>query len=91
MEEDNEKLIDITQPIRKPKDFDELLALTNYYQEMEQMIVSLNKTLNSCLTIDEDTENKEADIIELSSEYSTLFINILEDKMREIRNVLNYN
>lgn len=90
MEEDNEKLIDITQPIKKPGDFNELLALTNYYQEMETIINSLNKP-NSCLSVDEDSENQEADLFDLEKEYSILFVEVLEKKMKEIRNVLNFN
>ena len=91
MEETKEKLIDITKPIKRPVDFDELLALSNHYEDMEQIIKSLQTTPNSCIVIDEDNDNEDADSYSLDPEYSILFIEVLKSKMKEIRNVLNFN
>ena len=91
MEENNEKLVDITKPIKRPANFDELLALSNHYEDMETIIESLGKTPNSCIVIDEDNDNKDADSYSLDPEYSVLFIEVLKSKMKEIRNVLNFN
>ena len=88
--EQEEKLIDITQTIKKPACFDELLALANHYEDMETIIDSLNKP-NSCLFVDEDPDDKDAENYSLDHEYSTLLIRMLESKMKEIRNVLNFN
>ena len=85
-----ERLVDITQPIKRPSSFDELLALATWYDEMETIIDSLNKP-NSCLIVDEDPDNQDAPNYTLDSEYSTLLIRTLELKMKEIRNVLNFN
>lgn len=86
-----ERLVDITQPIKKPGDFDELLALTTWYEEMDTIINSLHKTDNSCIIIDENPDDKEADNYSLEPEYSVLLIRVLESKMKEIRNALNFN
>lgn len=86
-----ERLVDITQPIKKPVSFDELLALTTWYEEMDTIINSLHKTDNSCIVIDENTKDDNADSYSLDPEYAVLFIKVLESKMKEIRNVLNFN
>ena len=88
--EQEEKLIDITQTIKKPADFDELLALANHYEDMETIIDSLNKP-NSCLFVDENPNDNDAESYSLDHEYSVLLINVLQTKMKEIRNVLNFN
>ena len=88
--EQKEKLIDITQTIKKPTDFDELLALANHYEDMETIIDSLNKP-NSCLFVDEDPDDNDAENYSLDHEYSVLLINVLQAKMKEIRNILNFN
>lgn len=88
--EQEEKLIDITQIIKKPADFDELLALANHYEDMETIIDSLNKP-NSCLFVDENPDDNDAESYSLDHEYSVLLINVLQAKMKEIRNILNFN
>lgn len=89
-EELNEPIIDITKPFSKPGHFDELIALSNHYQDMETIIESLQKH-NSVITIDEDPNNDDADKYDLDPPYKTLIIEMLKEKMSEIRDVLGFN
>ena len=89
--EKEERLVDITQPIKRPSSFDELLALTTWYDEMETIVESLQKCSDSCIVIDENYNDENAEAYPLDHEYSTLFIEVLEEKMKEIRNALNFN
>jgi hypothetical protein len=89
-EEPDGYLVDVTKPIQKPADFDTLCALVNHYEDMETIINSL-KMKTSELIIDENPDDNDADRYTIDSEYVELFINTLESKMTEIRNILNYN
>ena len=83
-------IIDITEPIQKPSNFDQLCALVNHYEDMEEIIDSLRKETSE-LIIDENPNDNAADRYTIEICYKQLFINILKKKMEEIRNVLNYN
>jgi hypothetical protein len=43
------------------------------------------------LIIDENPDDNDADRYTIDSEYVELFITMLENKMTEIRNILNYH
>lgn len=83
-------IVDITEPIQKPNSFDQLCALVNHYEDMEETIDSLRKKTSE-LIIDENPNDDNADRYTIEICYKELFINILKKKMEEIRNVLNYN
>jgi len=85
-----ENYIDITGKISKPTCFDDVKYLCQHYINMEKILNILDYP-NVAILIDEDPENKDADQIALPENYMILFKNLLEDKMTEIRNVLNYN
>jgi hypothetical protein len=89
-EEPDGYLVDVTKPIQKPADFDTLCALINHYEEMETIIDSL-RIKTSKLIIDENPNDDDTDCYTIDHEYVELFITILENKMTEIRNILNYN
>ncbi len=82
--------LDLRLPIPKPNDFDDLKSLINYYEDMEMVIESLGKE-QCVLRVDEDPDDKDSEWYNLDQEYIDLFVNILECKMKEIRNILNYN
>lgn len=90
VEETDDYLVDVTKPIQKPTDFDTLCALINHYEDMETIVDSL-RMKTSELIIDENPDDNDADRYTVDSEYVELFIAILENKMTEIRNILNYN
>ena len=82
--------IDLTLPIQKPCHFDELKGLIDCYEDMEIIIDSLKKS--TCqLQIDENPDDKGAEFYKLDKEYVDLFVDVLKGKMKEIRNILNYN
>ena len=88
--EDSDIRIDLTLPIQKPCHFNELKGLIDCYEEMEVIINSLKKS--TCqLEIDENPDDKGAEFYKLDKEYVDLFVNVLKGKMKEIRNILNYN
>ena len=89
-EEPDGYLVDVTKTIQKPADFDTLCALINHYEEMETIIDSL-RIKTSKLIIDENPNDDDADRYTIDPEYVELFITILENKMTEIRNILNYH
>jgi len=89
-EESDGLLVDISKPITKPSDFDTLCALCNHYEDMEMIIESLRKS-EARIKIDENPDDENAECYTLDKEYSALFIELLEKKMTEIRNILNYN
>jgi hypothetical protein len=89
-EEPDGYLVDVTKPIEQPNSFDKLCALINHYEDMEQIVESL-RMHTSELIIDENPDDNDADRYTIDSEYVELFINTLESKMTEIRNILNYN
>lgn len=89
-EEPDGYLVDVTKPIEQPNSFDKLCALINHYEEMEAIIDSL-RMKTSELIIDENPNDDNADRYSVDPEYIELFINTLDNKMTEIRNILNYN
>ena len=89
-EEPDGYLVDVTKPIEQPNSFDKLCALINHYEDMETIIDSL-RMKTSELIIDENPDDNDAARYTIDSEYVELFITTLENKMTEIRNILNYN
>lgn len=82
--------LDLRLPIPKPNDFDDLKSLIDCYEEMEIIIESLGKE-QCVLRVDENPADNDSEWYNLDQEYIDLFVNILECKMKEIRNILNYN
>ena len=82
--------LDLRLPISKPNDFDDLKSLIDCYEEMETIIESLGKE-QCVLRVDENPDDNDSEWYNLDQEYIDLFVHILECKMKEIRNILNYN
>jgi len=61
--------------------------LFNKTQETEDF----ENELDSGVEESEDPDNKDSEWYNLDQEYIDLFVHILECKMKEIRNILNYN
>ena len=82
--------INFTGVLNKPATFDELLDLASYYKYMQDIIEILKKP-TGVLTVDENPDDDEAEAYDLEDDFKEMFIEMLENKMTEIRNVLNYN
>ena len=81
----------ISQVIEDPDRLELIVKdIINHYEEMETIIDSL-KMKTSELIIDENPNDDDADRYSVDPEYIELFINTLENKMTEIRNILNYH
>lgn len=90
IEESDDNQFNLISPISKPNDFDELKRLIDYYEDMEIIIESLGKE-QCILQVDENPDDKNSKWYNLDQEYIDLFVHVLEGKMKEIRNILNYN
>jgi hypothetical protein len=89
-QDDGQYLVDITKPIQKPMDFDTLCALVNHYEEMETIVNDLSKH-DARLKVDTNPNDEAADMYNLDRPYADLLIKLIQGKMQEIRNILNYN
>lgn len=90
IEESDDNQLNLILPISKPNDFNELKKLIDYYEDMEIIIESLGKE-QCVLRVDENPDDDDSEWYNLEQLYIDLFVHTLEDKMKEIRNVLNYN